>query len=143
MGRALHKGRQGLQVPRSTWWWPGLRGLCDDSAQGQSRWRGAQAGRVPVWGKHLLRRAPPGPQLQRTATLVYTLRERSRFCSFPLGTWGSVWHGLPLSNSFETFATTQRSPQPNHPPLTVPITLATSPGLCRGVAFLPKDENKD
>lgn len=63
LGRAPHKGKQERQVPPSTWRWPGLQGPCDDSAQQQPRWPGAQARRVPVWGKHLLPRAPPGPQL--------------------------------------------------------------------------------
>lgn len=99
MGRALHKGRRGRQVPRSTWRWPELLGPCDDGVQLQPRWPGAQARRVPVWGKHLLPRAPPGPQFERTATLLYTPQVPNRaplVLFFPAWRLGSVGHRLPL-----------------------------------------------
>lgn len=92
-------GGGGRQVPRSTWRWPGLLGPCDDGVQMQPRWPGAQACRVPVWGKHLLPRAPPGPQLERTATLLYTpqvLMRAPLVLFFPACRLGSVGHGLPL-----------------------------------------------
>lgn len=112
-GPRLHKGRQGRQVPQSTWRWPGLQGPCDDSAGRQLNWPGAQAHRVPVWGKHLPTEGPTRSSAREdrhSGLHTTTLRERSRFCSFPLGTWGSVWHGLPLSNSFKTCYYPEESP---------------------------------
>lgn len=118
MGRALHKGRQGRQVLRSTWRWPGLQELCDDSAQRQPNWPGAQACRVPVWGKHLLRRAPPGPQLERTATLSESVP-------------GFVLSHLVLGgvSGMDSLSVThlRLSPQPSHPPLSVPNNLSHIP----------------
>lgn len=82
-----------------------------------------------MWGKHLLPRAAPGPQLQRTATLSpHAPRGSQSVPGFVLSLL-ALWHGLSLTH-LRLLSLPGGRPQPSHLLLSVPITSATYPGLC-------------